>query len=51
MWVNLQVIPVPYAIKHATYCEKLHPNFGLLTAFFFVLSKVKENVVRTAYLL
>ena len=51
MRVNLQVIPVLFAIKHTTYCEKRHPNFGFLTVFFFVLIKVEDNVVRTAYLL
>ena len=51
IWVNLQVIPVPYGIKHATYCEKLHPNFEFFDSFFFVFSKVEDNLVRIAYLL
>ena len=31
MWVNLLVIPVPYAIKHAIYSE----NFWLFDSFLF----------------
>ena len=49
MWVNLQVIPVPYAIKHTIYCEKHHPNFGFSDTFIFCPSKVEDDVVRTAY--
>ena len=33
--VKLQVTPVPYAIKHATYGKKLHLNFGFFDSFLF----------------
>ena len=36
MQVNLQVIPVPCAIKHAVSCKKRKPNFGDFDSFLFL---------------
>ena len=40
MYVKLQVIPVPYAVKHATYGEKNFTQISdFLTVFYFIRSK------------
>ena len=37
MWINLQVMPVPYGIKQATFSEKLDLNFGSFDSILFYL--------------